>query len=138
MQTLGYRGILDIGYKYDARTGQYKLLDVNPRVGTTFRLFVSRDGLDVVRCLYLDLTGQSLAHDGAPRPGRRWIVENLDLASSVVYYRNGELTAREWLRSFRGVEEAAWFAADDPRPLATVAWRSLERLVRRQPASTSQ
>ena len=40
MQALGYRGVLDLGYKYDARSGQYKLLDDNPRVGTTFRLFL--------------------------------------------------------------------------------------------------
>ena len=37
---IGYRGVLDIGYRYDARDGRYKLLDVNPRLGATFRLFV--------------------------------------------------------------------------------------------------
>src|SRR5262249_37808160 len=35
MASIGYRGILDIGYKYDSRMSEYKLLDVNPRVGTT-------------------------------------------------------------------------------------------------------
>ncbi|HLH30474.1 MAG TPA: carboxylate--amine ligase, partial [Terriglobia bacterium] len=40
VSALGYKGILDIGFRYDARDGQYKLLDVNPRLGATFRLFV--------------------------------------------------------------------------------------------------
>src|SRR5205823_874243 len=40
MKQLGYRGILDIGYRYDARDGQYKVLDINPRIGATFRLFI--------------------------------------------------------------------------------------------------
>ena len=40
MKEIGYRGVLDIGYRYDARDGLYKLLDVNPRLGATFRLFV--------------------------------------------------------------------------------------------------
>src|SRR3954451_7402697 len=40
MSAVGYRGPLDLGFRYDARDGQYKLLDVNPRVGATFRLFV--------------------------------------------------------------------------------------------------
>ena len=48
--------------------------------------------------------------------GRRWIVEPLDLTSSAVYRRRGELTMRDWVRSLRGVREAAWFAADDPQP----------------------
>ena len=42
MKRLGYRGILDIGYRFDARDGRYKVLDVNPRIGATFRLFVAR------------------------------------------------------------------------------------------------
>jgi D-aspartate ligase len=119
MRTLGYRGVLDIGYRYDARDGRYKLLDVNPRVGTTFRLFVSRTGADVVRCLYLDLTGQQVPSDDA-RFGRKWLVENLDLSSSAVYFRNRELTPLQWVRSLRGVEEAAWFARDDLRPFGAM------------------
>jgi D-aspartate ligase len=48
MQEIGYSGIVDIGYRYDRRDGEYKLLDVNPRVGATFRLFVDSNGMDVV------------------------------------------------------------------------------------------
>ena len=67
MKQLGYRGVLDLGYRYDARDGLYKLLDVNPRVGSTFRLFVSSTGLDVVRALYLDLTEQEPERERSPR-----------------------------------------------------------------------
>ena len=119
MREVGYRGILDIGWRYDARDDTYKLLDVNPRVGATFRLFVGRGGMDVVRALYLDLTGQSVPRDEA-HDGRRWVVENLDLTSSRKYVADGKLTWREWARSFRGVEEAAWFARDDPKPFAAM------------------
>lgn len=47
MKRIGYKGILDIGYRYDARDGQYKVLDINPRIGCTFRLFVADNGMDV-------------------------------------------------------------------------------------------
>ena len=67
MQAIGYHGILDIGYRYDRRDGQYKVLDVNPRIGCTFRLFAATDGMDVARALYLDMTGQPVA----PAAGRR-------------------------------------------------------------------
>ena len=61
MKAIAYKGILDIGYRYDRRDGQYKVLDVNPRIGSTFRLFVGTDGMDVARAFYFDMTGQPVA-----------------------------------------------------------------------------
>jgi predicted ATP-grasp superfamily ATP-dependent carboligase len=115
MKAVGYRGILDIGFRFDHRDGQYKLLDVNPRIGGTFRLFVGPDGMDVLRAMYLDLTGQQVPATSM-QEGRRWIVEPLDVMSSAVYHRRGDITVGGWVRSLRGVREAAWFARDDPGP----------------------
>lgn len=130
LSQVGYRGVVDMGYRYDARDGLYKVLDVNPRVGATFRLFASRDGMDVVRALYLDLTGQPVS-EARVAEGRKWIVEPFDIASSVVYWRDGNLKPWEWARSLRGVEEAAWFAADDPKPFAAMCGRYASLLPRR-------
>jgi D-aspartate ligase len=133
MKAIGYQGILDIGYRFDQRDGQYKLLDVNPRIGGSFRLFVADDGADVLRAMYLDLTGQPLPHGRAPE-GRRWIVEPLDVASSITYRRRGDMTLPGWARSLRGVREAAWWAADDPLPfLALVLCAPLYLLSRLRP-----
>jgi len=124
MKRLGYRGILDIGYRYDRRDDQYKLLDVNPRIGAAFRLFLGTGGMDVVRALYFDLTGRSVPAE-RPREDRRWLVENYDVASSIKYCVDGVLTPRRWLGSFKGVEEAAWFARDDLRPFAAMCAHSM-------------
>jgi D-aspartate ligase len=115
MQTLSYRGVLDLGYRYDPRDGTYKLLDVNPRVGGAFRLLCGANGLDVIRTLYLDMTGQSVPVD-EPDEGRRWMVENMDLISSIKYHRDGVLSARDWLHSLRDIHETAWIAKDDVAP----------------------
>ena len=57
---LSYRGIMDLDLRYDSRDGQYKLLDFNPRLGAQFRLFRTTAEMDVVRAVYLDLTGQTV------------------------------------------------------------------------------
>jgi predicted ATP-grasp superfamily ATP-dependent carboligase len=114
MRALGYKGILDIGYRYDPRDGQYKVLDINPRIGATFRLFVAENGMDVARALYLDMTGQQVP-PSHQREGRKWFVES-DLKSCLDYYREGSLTIRQWLGSLRGIEEAGYFAWDDMAP----------------------
>lgn len=120
MKNLGYQGILDIGYRYDARDGLYKLLDVNPRIGSTFRLFVAENGMDVARALYLDLTRQPVI-PGMAREGRKWFVEDQDLVSCANYRRRGMLSFGRWVKSFRGVEEAAFYASDDLYPCVTRA-----------------
>ncbi len=130
MKAIGYRGILDIGYRYDARDGRYKVLDINPRIGATFRLFVAENGMDVARALYLDLTGQPIT-PGVACEGRKWIVEDLDLASCFSYCREGKLSVKEWVSSFRGIQEAAYFALDDPLPLLPMCLSGIGELFRR-------
>lgn len=115
MKSVDYKGILDIGYRYDKRDGKYKVLDINPRIGCTFRLFVADNGLDVARAQYLDLTGQNVP-PARMIEGRKWFVEDADLISSIRYYRDKKLALRQWAKSFRGIQEAAWFACDDPLP----------------------
>lgn len=124
MKAIGYRGALDLGFKFDARTGLYKAIDANPRIGRTFRLLVDSSGMDVARALYLDLTGQPVV-TGQAREGRKWVVENFDLVSSSRYRRDEKLGLRGWVRSYQGVEEAFWFARDDPAPFLAMIWSSL-------------
>jgi predicted ATP-grasp superfamily ATP-dependent carboligase len=137
MKELGYKGMLDLGYRYDARDGQYKILDVNPRIGATFRLFVDRNGMDVARAMYLDLTGQPIPH-AASREGRKWVVEDADIGSALRYHRDGKLTVAQWLKSLPGIEEAAYFAADDLRPFWNMCARSISYKLQKKNVSAKQ
>jgi D-aspartate ligase len=130
VRAVGYKGILDIGYRYDARDGQYKLLDVNPRLGATFRLFVGHNGMDVTRAQYLHFTGQPVPVT-AICTGRKWILEDADLVSCIQYYRDGVLSLRDWLGSYRGLKECAWYAADDVMPFLHMCSSFSMRLLRK-------
>jgi D-aspartate ligase len=115
LKAVGYQGIVDLGYRFDARDAQYKLLDVNPRIGATFRLFVDQNGMDVLRAYYLDLTGQEVPL-ASPSQGRKWVVENNDLVAFRQYRKDKKTSFWKWVRSLHGVQEGAWFAWDDPVP----------------------
>jgi D-aspartate ligase len=145
MRAIGYHGILDIGYRRDSRDGSYKVLDVNPRIGCTFRLFTAVNALDVVRALYLDLTGQPVPA-AAPAVGRKWLVEDFDLISALRAWREGSLSIKEWIRSLAGVQEAACFALDDPLPFLMMGvtdccelfhWSRGQAAVRHRPAEVA-
>jgi len=122
---LGYRGIIDIGFRFDVRDGRYKLLDVNARIGATFRLFAGTNGMDVARAMTLDLTGRPVP-SSVVNTGRKWLAETTELPAALTYYRDGLIGPTTWVRSMRGIEEVAWFARDDPFP-AIVAYRDAVR-----------
>jgi predicted ATP-grasp superfamily ATP-dependent carboligase len=131
---VGYRGIVDLGFRRDERDGRYKLLDVNPRIGSSFRLFVGRNGLDVARALYLDMTGQGIPKT-TPRVGRKWLAEDQDLSTFRLLARARELGLREYVGSLRGVEETAWLSRDDPWPALDVLVKTVAPILRRAPGS---
>lgn len=115
---IGFRGIGDLDWRFDRRTGLYTLLDFNPRVGAQFRLFETEAGVDVVRALHLDLSGRPVPV-GTQRFDRDLRVENLDLPAMVAY--RGE---RRTPRPQYTTTERAWLAVDDPLPAAVAAIRS--------------
>jgi predicted ATP-grasp superfamily ATP-dependent carboligase len=129
MRKIGYRGILDIGYRYDERDSKYKVLDINPRIGCTFRLFVADNGLDVARAEYLDLTCQLIPHSRIIE-GRKWFVEDLDLYSSTRYVFDRSITLKELTKSYRGIQEAAWLSLDDPLPFFMMCMNSSMLLIK--------
>jgi D-aspartate ligase len=123
LQAVGYQGLVGIGYRYDARDGLYKVLDVNPRVSGVNRLFVAADGMDIARVAYLGLTRQSVPPVTIPF-GRKWLMEE-DFISAFHYAWQGKLTFKEWRESLRGVKEWLWLSPDDVMPFVVWFWRRL-------------
>ncbi|MDT9694979.1 ATP-grasp domain-containing protein [Streptomyces sp. P17] len=109
----GYSGLADLDWRFDRRDGLYKLVDFNPRLGAQFRLFESEEGIDAVRAMYLDLTGQQVP--GGPQVhGRQFVVGQLDLLSATI----GAWQERRFPSTMlprHGVERA-WLSWDDPLP----------------------
>jgi predicted ATP-grasp superfamily ATP-dependent carboligase len=93
--------------------------------------------MDVVRALYLDMTGQAV--EAAPaKEGRKWLVEDCDVVSSLRLFRDGKLAFGEWLRSLRGIDETALFNVDDLVPAVWMVMRDLAKLGKRPvPADSS-
>ncbi|MEV0121191.1 ATP-grasp domain-containing protein [Streptomyces sp. NPDC050703] len=135
VSALDYRGIFDLDFRRDARTGDFHLIDFNPRPGAQFRLFADGTGTDVVRALHLDLTHRAVP---APRPlvGRTFLVENY---APLTALRALPLPGR---REPSPPRELAWHCGDDPAPGAAMRrlWcrhvlRRLAARLRRGPAA---
>jgi len=113
VKRVGYRGTVDLDWRYDPRDGQYKLLDFNPRVGAQFRLFETDEGIDVVRALHMDLTGRDVPPANQV-DGRRLVIENFDVPAMLAYRVKGYPTPQA--AAAANTVELAWLAKDDLKP----------------------
>lgn len=117
LQSIGYRGLVDVEFKKDPRDDCFKIIEINPRIGLQHQL-AARAGADLAFTAYRHLSGDTNGVP-APRPlrdGVKWVILHRDVESARHYLARGQLTAREWLASLRGTEVLAVWSWRDPVP----------------------
>jgi predicted ATP-grasp superfamily ATP-dependent carboligase len=116
----GYYGLVEVEYKYDARDGRFKLLDVNPRTWG-YHSIGTRAGVDFPYLLFRDQLGLQVEECRA-ETGIRWIRLMTDVPTSLAEMLRGRMTLGAFTRSLTSFDTEAVFAKDDMRPaLAEVA-----------------
>jgi predicted ATP-grasp superfamily ATP-dependent carboligase len=111
LRELGFRGVSQVEFKLDPRTGEYKLIEVNPRLWQWHSLS-GACGADLTHIAYLDMIG-------TPPPPQRMTVEHRRWAITLM---SGTRNGFQLPPYTDGV-----FAIDDMRPPAT----QIVRLVRK-------
>lgn len=131
LEAMGYTGLAEVELKRDSASGEYKVLDVNPRVWTWFTLGC-RAGVDFAHLGWRVAQGEAVEELRA-RPGVRWVRMGTDVLAASAEIRRGGLSTGAYLRSLRPPVEYAVFAGDDPLPLATAVPSLVSRMARRAP-----
>lgn len=111
---IDYYGLVELEYKLDDRTGEYKLLDVNAR-NWGYHGLGRAAGVDFSHLLFADQVGETFPAVRA-RPGVSWIRLLTDIPTAAVELAGGRLAVRDYLRTLRGVDAEAVFSLRDPLP----------------------
>ena len=118
LEAMRFTGLVEVEFKRDIRSGQLKLLDVNPRIWG-WHSIGRRAGVDFPFLLWRLVTDRALPGEEArARPGIRWVRGFTDFLAVAQQIRSGKLSLRSYLQSLRGPLELAIFAPDDPIPAA--------------------
>jgi predicted ATP-grasp superfamily ATP-dependent carboligase len=114
LAALRFTGLVEVEFKRDPRNGQFKVLDINPRVWGWHTLS-RRAGVDFPYLLWLLASGKPVPRLRG-RAGERWVHLTADLRMAIEEIVRGRLSLLDYLRSIRGPLESAIFSWDDPLP----------------------
>jgi D-aspartate ligase len=114
LKAIQYSGLVEVEFKQDLRTGEFNLLDINPRVWGWYSL-CRRAGVDFVHILWQIYQNEPVTETHA-RIGERWVRLLPDFLASLKEIQLGHLPVREYFRSLAGPKESAIFVPDDPLP----------------------
>ncbi len=115
LQELRYTGIAEVEYKWDAVTGEYKLIEINPRPWDQHRLGKAC-GTDLVLLAYCEHAGMELPKVQKRSVSEKWIAEDVFLATSLRLLWRRDPRLRFLFNSARGQRTYAIWSAKDPVP----------------------
>jgi predicted ATP-grasp superfamily ATP-dependent carboligase len=129
-QRIGYRGTGSAEFKFDARDGRYKLIELNPRYWQQNAL-AEQVGMNFPLLEYRDVCGLVVEPVREFRKGVKWISFGADFEKVRILWDRGDISLPQWLASLRG--ELCWsdFSADDLGPGVWVMRQALKIRLRR-------
>lgn len=115
LESIGFTGIAEVEYKWDAASGHYKLIEINPRPWDQHRLGKSC-GTDLVWLAYCEHAGLSMPVIHKRPAGEKWVAEDAFLLSLLRLLRRRDANYRKLLRLVQGRRIYAIWCAKDPLP----------------------
>ncbi|MFN3658770.1 MAG: ATP-grasp domain-containing protein [Pseudolabrys sp.] len=125
---LKYSGPVEVEFKFDARDGSYKILDVNPRLWAWVGIGEAA-GVDFPALLYRATVGEHIEPVTA-RAGTAWMHLTRDLVAAAQEMMIGRLSLQRYLAGLRKRIAFAIFATDDVVPALAEPPVTLYRVVR--------
>jgi D-aspartate ligase len=129
LNSISFEGLVELEFKLDPRSGEFKLLDFNARTWG-YHTIAPEAGVDFPYLLFRRQLEQPVDEQRA-RPGVRWVRLLTDLPTAVVEIVGGRLSARAYARSLRSADVEAVFSRKDPLPgiaeLALIPYLSVKK-----------
>ncbi len=114
LSSIGFDGLVEIEFKFDARDGSYKVLDVNPRAWSWLALCEDA-GLNLPVLMWDIALGKAIEPAQA-RNGHAWVHFSRDIVVATQLVFRGDLDVGEYFKTLRQKLSFAAFAWDDPLP----------------------
>lgn len=115
IKEINYYGIVDAEFRKDPRDGKFKLIEINPRCWMQVCL-PARYGINYPYLAYMDAIGKKFEKPVISNENIKYLFMIEDFLSSYKSIKKGELSIREWIKSYKGKKVYAIFCWSDPIP----------------------
>jgi predicted ATP-grasp superfamily ATP-dependent carboligase len=114
---VNYIGLGYVEIKKDIRNEKYYIIEPNIGRPTGRSALAEACGVDLIYTMYCDCLGLPLPDTRKQSyKGIKWIHLRTDLQSAYNYWKTGNLTLKEWIKSMRGKKFYAVISLKDPVP----------------------
>ncbi len=113
---MGFSGLAEVEFKWDARDNLYKLIEVNPRPWDQHRLGRAC-GVDLIYAAYCEHASLPEPHFQEPVAGHKWIAEDTVVTTILRMLWRGDGRLHSLLSKARGKRIYAIWNWQDPLPL---------------------
>ncbi|MFX0196786.1 MAG: ATP-grasp domain-containing protein [Candidatus Hodarchaeota archaeon] len=114
LRLIGFYGIAEVEFMRDPRDGEYKLLEINPRIWGWHSLAIAA-GVDLPYMVYQDSIGEEIDVQ-PPLNGLKWIRLVTDIPTAFIEILRGRMKVTDYLTSMKGKKAFAVFSVYDPLP----------------------
>lgn len=129
---LRYRGFGYLEFKQDRNTGEYFIIEPNVGRPGVRSAIAEAGGVELLYAKYCYTVGWPLPVSLVQKYGNaKWIYWLWDFEAAFYYWRRGELTLRNWWRSWRGRKVSAVFCWRDPVPFLADLLRIVPKLLKK-------
>lgn len=119
-RALGMRGLINIQFKRN-KSGAVKLIEVEPRLSVSSFLGVAA-GANLAVQYYYDLIGGKVPSYTHYHSDIKYFDLIRDVKASFQYWKQGELSFTEWVKSYRGTSVCNGYSLKDPFPIFMSIW----------------
>lgn len=129
IQKLDLVGLVNLQFKKDQRTGDYKLLEIQNR-NSMYSLIGNVAGAPLAEINYKYMTGQKLSDTlVTAKEGVKYIDLVRDLKAFKQYHEAGEINLSNWIRSLKGVRVFSMISYRDPGPVIYETKRIIKSMI---------
>ncbi|MCW5979345.1 MAG: hypothetical protein KIT09_14815 [Bryobacteraceae bacterium] len=126
LRRIGWRGMANAEYKWDARDGSYRFMEVNGRCFMMQGVAMAA-GVNYALLAWEDATFDKVSAAAAPVWKGSWIHLHADLLHALLRRRAEGLRFRDYLAPYRGPKRYAVWSLTDPKPFLVEWARTLRQ-----------